>query len=482
MRQEMTQVTSFVELFMEYIEAVDLDERELMKVTHLSRATLARWKNDQINRPNCERVRQCAQLFQQHAQKLSQQASNHEISTEVSVIQELFKQLQASIETLKNLQNLKKSQLKVVKILSEKAGKLISCTKENRWKAQILRMKATCLRLEAEQCSTREERQLKKAEARSFKALALCLDPINPEKLLALAGCLNGSELSPSSFPVLDESEEEVSTLSPITSRPVLHPSQFFGHESLLKKIFEGWSHPTLENVAMVGPKLSGKTSLLNYLRFIQSVDPHTLRKEQRIVWLKQPFKWILVDFKNDLRTRQLAKLLEYFSDVLGLPKVDDLEQFIETVEDHVQAPTIFLMDNIDHALRYYEELDGDFWNCMRYLGSHAAKGKIGFCITSRQPFEELIEIDKTSHFINLFNEFELKPFDEQDARALINAMSQSWPEEEIQWMIKESQAWPALLQVLCKVRMEGGEEWKDKGLKYLHKKVYQDLFNHFKK
>lgn len=469
-------MTSFVELLMEYIEVVDLDEREFRKEAHLSRATLARWKSDQISRPNCERVRQCAQLFQQHAQKLCQQTPDYKISTDVSVIQNMFKQLQTSIENLEHSSPLKKSQLKMVKALSEKVGKFNPCTKEAGWKAQVLRMKARCLQLEAENCATKEGAQLKKTEARSLKALALQFDPINPGRLLALAGCINREEFSSPPSVFLYENQEGTSAFSLLTSRPILHPAQFFGHESLLKKIFEGWNHTTLENVAMVGPKLSGKTSILNYLRFIQTIDSHTLRKEQRIPSLKQSFKWILVDFKNDLRTRQLHKLLKYFSDMLGFSKVVDLEYFIENIEDQIQTPTIFLMDNIDYALKHYEELGEDFWNCMRYLGSHAAKGKIGFCITSRQPFEELIEIDKTSHFINLFNEFDLNPFDEQDARSLINAMSKNWSEEEIQWILRESQAWPALLQILCKVRMEGGENWKEKGLKYLHKKLYQDL------
>ncbi|MEN8217661.1 MAG: helix-turn-helix transcriptional regulator [Pseudomonadota bacterium] len=92
-------------------------------------------------------------------------------------------------------------------------------------------------------------------------------------------------------------SEIEDGPLVPVTTRPIIHPRQFFGREALLKRIFNEWRQLPLQHVAVCGPKLSGKTSLLNYIRYIHNHNDNTLCQGQRYDWLKQRYSWVFVDF-----------------------------------------------------------------------------------------------------------------------------------------------------------------------------------------
>ena len=54
--------------------------------------------------------------------------------------------------------------------------------------------------------------------------------------------------------------------LMPVVGVPVIHPCQFFGRTHVLNQIHCAWNKPVPESIAIIGPKRSGKTSLLNYL------------------------------------------------------------------------------------------------------------------------------------------------------------------------------------------------------------------------
>ena len=88
-----------------------------------------------------------------------------------------------------------------------------------------------------------------------------------------------------------------------IAGPPITHPRHFFGREYELKRLFGLWQDTTMpmQNAAIIGPRGSGKTSLLLYLEKITTVPTTQLRSGQRADWLPQaePYRWVFIDFRN---------------------------------------------------------------------------------------------------------------------------------------------------------------------------------------
>ncbi len=109
-------------------------------------------------------------------------------------------------------------------------------------------------------------------------------------EFLAAAGCPYNEELAE----LLELSKnvrndppdiiEDNSQNKPIIGVPINLPHQFFGREKELKRIFGRWKQPPLVNVAVIGARRSGKTSLLHYIKNIHRAIP--LREGQLQNWL----------------------------------------------------------------------------------------------------------------------------------------------------------------------------------------------------
>jgi len=63
---------------------------------------------------------------------------------------------------------------------------------------------------------------------------------------------------------LLEASRLDCQQLSPcVVGQPIDNPKQFFGRQDEIKRILDQWSRSPLLNMAVMGPKGSGKTSLL---------------------------------------------------------------------------------------------------------------------------------------------------------------------------------------------------------------------------
>ena len=268
---------------------------------------------------------------------------------------------------------------------------------------------------------------------------------------------------------------EKETAVSPqfIAGPPISKPADFFGRETILKRLFNLLKTRPLQNAAIIGPRRSGKTSLLHYLKNISTTSPTKLRSEQRHDWLPQPqqYRWVFVDFQ-DPRLGSCSGLLRHILTQLDFPTPDtcDIDQFMDIVVDHLQQPTIILFDEIGVALERYPELDDAFWESMRSLATNQVDGNLGFVLTSHaQPAALAEHSGLGSPFFNIFGYTAvLGPFSEKEARALITASPIAIPEEDIEWMLAESGRWPLLLQILCRERilsLEDGDtshDWRE--------------------
>ncbi len=261
-----------------------------------------------------------------------------------------------------------------------------------------------------------------------------------------------------------------------IAGPPIPHPGRFFGREYQLKRLFALWQHNPLQNAAIIGPRRSGKTSLLKYLASITVTPPEQLRPGQRNNWLSQAerYRWIYVNFQNP-RVGTAQGLLHYLLDGLDLQSAYpcELERFVQVVEMNLQTPTVILLDEIDVALhRYTEELDDRFWEGLRALAGEV-DGNLGFTLASANPPEQLArESSLGSPFFNIFGfRTKLGPLTEPEARELIANSPIPFTGDDIDWILTQSGRWPILLQILCRERLvtleegETGPTWRDEGL-----------------
>ncbi len=259
----------------------------------------------------------------------------------------------------------------------------------------------------------------------------------------------------------------------PVTTRPIPHPSQFFGRNLLLNRIFNDWKNLPPTHNLLIGPKSSGKTSLLNYLKLIHKIDQNSLREKQCDHRSLQNYNWVFVDFEEP-KMQKPESFLRYVLKTLNLlpDNLYDLADLTDILSTHLKEPTILLIDNIEKGLKL-PELDEIFWGYMRSLANSV--DTLGFCVVSRHPLDQLEklakELGKPSPFINTFTELKLEQFTKDEARELLSYSPEELSEKDIQWILEQSKCWPVLVQILLKTRLEDGDNWqavaKDKLEKY---------------
>ena len=246
-----------------------------------------------------------------------------------------------------------------------------------------------------------------------------------------------------------------------IVGPPVTHPAHFFGREREIRRILNLLKRLPLQNAAIIGPRRSGKTSLLHFLTNITAAAP--LRPDQPYTWQPtEPYTWVFADFQDArLGTRDgfLRHLLTQMN--LPIPQHCDLEIFMNTVADNMATRTVILLDEIGVALGRYPELDEEFWESLRSLATNQVEGKLGFILSSDiAPSELAAAHGLGSPFFNIFGYTAiLGPLPENEAQALIASSPYPFPTDDINWIMQESGRWPILLQLLCRERLLAYEE-----------------------
>jgi len=264
-----------------------------------------------------------------------------------------------------------------------------------------------------------------------------------------------------------------------VAGPPITHPRYFFGRRRELKRLFNLLKRRPLQNAALIGPRRSGKTSLLHYLKSITTTPSTQLRPNQQNNWLPAPeqYHWILVDFQ-DSRLGSRERLLKYLLTHLNLPLPDpcDLDQFLDVVSRNLTTPTVILLDEIGVALQRYPELDDSFWEGLRALATNQVDGNLAFVLAAQEPPDQLAHHnDFGSPFFNIFGyTATLGPLKTDEAQELIASSPIPIPDGDVAWILEQSGSWPILLQILCRERLltlEDGETdntWREDGLRQI--------------
>ncbi|MCC3528734.1 MAG: ATP-binding protein [Microcoleus sp. PH2017_22_RUC_O_B] len=288
---------------------------------------------------------------------------------------------------------------------------------------------------------------------------------------------------SPSPQPNPQQTCEENSPF--ITGNPITNPRCFFGREKELKRLFNLIKRQPLQNAAIIGKRRSGKTSLLQYLKNITTTSIEQLRPNQKSDWLPHPenYRWIFVDFQ-DSRLQNREGLLRYILESLkmNVPSPCDLDRFMDVVSRNLHQPTVILLDEIGVGLQRCPELDDGFWESLRSLATNQTNGNLGFVLAAPEsPIELASNTGHSSPFFNIFGyTTTLGAMTETEARELIGSSPIPFADEDVEWILAQSQCWPLLLQILCRERLfsleegETGDDWHEEGLQQIK------LFAHF--
>jgi hypothetical protein len=244
-----------------------------------------------------------------------------------------------------------------------------------------------------------------------------------------------------------------------ITGNPIDDPRCFFGREREIKRIFQLLNRRPLQNVAIVGNKRIGKTSLLHYLRNITQTPKDRLRPNQGNDWLTSPsnYRWVFVDFQNP-HLQHKNSLIRYILNSLKIPVNEPCtgEYFMEVMPQYLDRPTVILFDEIATVLKPPSELDDRFWESFRSLASNYANGNLAYILTSPiSPVDLAKNNGYSSPFFNIFGyTANLGAFTQNEAMELIASAPQPFDDSDIQWILEQSRCLPLLLQKICCERL----------------------------
>lgn len=245
--------------------------------------------------------------------------------------------------------------------------------------------------------------------------------------------------------------------------RPIENPRFFFGRGREVRTVLGWLSRIPMHNAAILGSRLSGKTSFLRQICHI--IDCAKLRPDQQteLPTFIPKLKHVYVDFEIPQLLRQSC-LLSHILNSLGAPIEDplDLDHFMSSMANSIQAPTVLILDNIDTCMRENtDKNDSDaltniFWDCMRALVSNYTNGNLSFLIAARETPEKLAErYHYSSSFFNIFRPVWLGPLEPEAAGALVDNSPIPWLPEDKAFILQLSEGWPGLLQLACDLGLE---------------------------
>jgi len=247
----------------------------------------------------------------------------------------------------------------------------------------------------------------------------------------------------------------EVPKLLPVVGTPIIKPYQFFGRKALLSDICWAWNKVVPESIIIIGPKRSGKTSVLNYLKNINHSEYYRSDQPQGWLtgWLPYHLEMVFIDFRDANMFQPETLMIDILQQLnLTVPSPCELATFSSIIKNELTKAVVILMDNLEIGLKM-TALDENFWLNMAFLGSHE---QLSFVATSTVPLNKSVEtFDKPCSFFELFgHHLQLEAFTQDEARELLTDSPKIFSSEEIESMLEESNCWPEPLQKLCDTRL----------------------------
>jgi Caspase domain len=256
------------------------------------------------------------------------------------------------------------------------------------------------------------------------------------------------------------------------------HPRHFFGRESVLERIFDSLNRHPLHSVVIIGDRQSGKTSLLHYIQSITQDSAAELRRERGHDWLRNPeqYRWVYIkldEARHQNRSSLLGRILYLLQ--LSVPGPCTMDRFMDVMEENLKQPIVIMFDEIGVGLRQCPDLNQEFWGNLRSLASPIYGGNLAYIYATSDERSVLYEhLRRSSPLFNLgCDEIQLEALEEREARILIASSPQTFDDEDVEWILVNSQCEPLWLQIICNERLRslqsgGNSNWKAEALRQI--------------
>lgn len=245
--------------------------------------------------------------------------------------------------------------------------------------------------------------------------------------------------------------------------------ARFFGRKTLIEDIVQGVLAPTQPlDFSLVGPKMVGKSRLLNYLASpegpLRGPDPHHRRPERF-----QDGHNVIVGLYNCDWPEAQTNLPEFINRRLRLQLEPDKnlgldwnqieqagspgQQIVQVARllDQQQIRLVLLLDNFDHVLTS-NQVSPDMINELRPLTN-----ELGLVVVTEQPLHDLNRTLASSPLFNLMHQHFVGLLEPEAAKEWIGAYHQRvlWTQPVRQALLEMAGAHPFLLTRINDVLLE---------------------------
>lgn len=262
--------------------------------------------------------------------------------------------------------------------------------------------------------------------------------------------------------------------------------SMFFGRKYELRAIYSSLTNH--QNVALVGKRHIGKSSLLKYLGLpeLQRLCQYDL---SRYLFILTDWRDYLNKTRADFFQRVCEQIIQQSAPVLSLALASDmagedrLRHLLETIKEHGYYP-VLLMDAFDHVTSNIE-FGPQFFTFLRSLAS--VNELISYVTATRLPLSQVCHSAiATSPFFNIFMTCKVGPLAPDEARELVTVPASKagvpFTEEEVAWLLERGGLHPFFLQVSARHLFEA-KRLREPGaqrLKFVEHTIVQELQAHF--
>jgi serine/threonine-protein kinase len=234
---------------------------------------------------------------------------------------------------------------------------------------------------------------------------------------------------------------------------PIVGRAGFFGRHSELTRISSRIAADRPQSVSVVGTPRSGKTSMLNWLNDAGS----------RAEYLGDPAQYVFLFLR--LRAQPPGDPPSFFA---------QLDAALRQGSHGGMAATYSGFDGLVRRLMQegrklvvccddFEQVTAnqgfplDFFSFMRSI---ANSNNVGYLTTSPLPLQQLCHTEdiEESPFFNIFTTVNLEPFDEEEARRLVEEPARQTGAPfagEVEWILRLAGAWPYFLQLTASAAFE---------------------------
>jgi hypothetical protein len=302
----------------------------------------------------------------------------------------------------------------------------------------------------------------------------------NCEKLQQAAKLLHLTTQQTRELLIAAHCQPAIPPIPPI-GKPIQCAKEFFGRHEILERIKMAWTKTGgLENLAVIGPRASGKTSLLHYLEDLKTSGSEQETASSYI--LPKQLQFAIINFHDPGMCDPNILMSEVLQQLkLTVPDTCDLASFSHILKTQLKIRTVIMMDEIGAGLKA-PKLDKGFWHSMRYFTGEIAH--LGFLITATEPVEELAKnADKPSPFFNLFAQsLTLNALSQKESIEFIDHFILNISSSDKTWILETTLGWPVLLQIACEEYLQAQEKeqindvWKTKSLKRINSNGLENL------